>query len=39
MALEKSKLGLEESDNLDITKLKSDCDIAQSVANDLIVAK
>jgi hypothetical protein len=35
MALEASKLSLEESHNLDIAKLKSDCDIAQSVANDL----
>jgi hypothetical protein len=35
MALETSKLSLEESQNLDIAKLKSDHDIAQSVANDL----
>jgi hypothetical protein len=35
MALEASKLSLEESHNLDIAKLKSDHDIAQSVANDL----
>jgi hypothetical protein len=35
MALETSMLGLEESHNLDIAKLKSDCDIAQSVANEL----
>jgi hypothetical protein len=35
MALEESKLGLEESHNLDIAKLKSDCDITQSVANEL----
>jgi hypothetical protein len=35
MALEASKMGLEESHNLDIAKLKSDHDIAQSVANDL----
>jgi hypothetical protein len=35
MALEVSKLGLKESHNLDIAKLKSDSDIAQSVANDL----
>jgi hypothetical protein len=35
MALEASKLSLEESHNLDIAKLKSDRDIAQSVANDL----
>jgi hypothetical protein len=30
-----SKLGLEESHNLDTARLKSDCDIAQSVANEL----
>jgi hypothetical protein len=35
MTLEASKLGLKESHNLDIVKLKSDHDIAQSVANDL----
>jgi hypothetical protein len=35
MALEASKLGLAESHNLDIAKLKCDRDIAQSVANDL----
>jgi hypothetical protein len=35
MALEASKLGLEESHNLDIARLKSDRDIAQSVANEL----
>jgi hypothetical protein len=35
MALEASKLGLEESHNLDIARLKSDHDIAQSVANEL----
>jgi hypothetical protein len=35
MELEASKLGLQESHNLDIAKLKSDPDIAQSVANDL----
>jgi hypothetical protein len=35
MALEASKLGLEESHNLDIARLKSDQDIAQSVANEL----
>jgi hypothetical protein len=35
MALEVSKLGLEESHNLDIARLKSDRDIAQSVANEL----
>jgi hypothetical protein len=35
MALEASKLSLEESHNLHIAKLKSDHDIAQSVANDL----
>jgi hypothetical protein len=35
MALEASKLSLEESHNLDIAKLKNDRDIAQSVANDL----
>jgi hypothetical protein len=35
MALEASKLGLEESHNLDIAKLKSDRDIAQFVANNL----
>jgi hypothetical protein len=35
MALEASKFGLEESHNLDIPRLKSDCDIAQSVANEL----
>jgi hypothetical protein len=35
MALEASKLGLEESHNLDIAKLKSDCDIAQFVATNL----
>jgi hypothetical protein len=35
MALEASKTGVEESHNLDIAKLKSDRDIAQSVANDL----
>jgi hypothetical protein len=35
MVLEASKLSLEESHNLDIAKLKSDCDIAQSVVNDL----
>jgi hypothetical protein len=35
MTLEASKLGLEESHNLDIARLKSDCDIAQSVANEL----
>jgi hypothetical protein len=35
MALEASKLGLEESHNLDIARLKSDCDIAQSIANEL----
>jgi hypothetical protein len=34
MALETSKLCLVESHNLDIAKLKSDRDIAQSVAND-----
>jgi hypothetical protein len=35
MALEASKLGLEESHNLDIARLKSDRDIAQSIANEL----
>jgi hypothetical protein len=35
MAVETSKLGLEESQNLDIARLKSDHDIAQSVANEL----
>jgi hypothetical protein len=35
MALEASKLGLKESHNLDIARLKSDDDIAQSVANEL----
>jgi hypothetical protein len=35
MALEASKLGLEESHNLDIARIKSDRDIAQSVANEL----
>jgi hypothetical protein len=35
MALESSKLGLEESHNLDIARLKSDRDIAQSIANEL----
>jgi hypothetical protein len=35
MALEASKLGLEESHNSDIARLKSDRDIAQSVANEL----
>jgi hypothetical protein len=35
MALEASKLSLEESHNLDIAKLKNDRVIAQSVANDL----
>jgi hypothetical protein len=35
MALEASKLSLEESHNLDIAKLKNDHDIAQFVANDL----
>jgi hypothetical protein len=35
MALETSKLSLEESHNLDIAKLKNNRDIAQSVANDL----
>jgi hypothetical protein len=35
MSLETSKLSLEESHNLDIVKLKSDRDIAQSVANEL----
>jgi hypothetical protein len=35
MALEASKLGLEESHNLDIARLKSDRDIAQSVAKEL----
>jgi hypothetical protein len=35
MTLEASKLGLEESHNLDTTKLKSDRDISKSVANDL----
>jgi hypothetical protein len=35
MALEASKLGLEESHNLDIARLKSDRDIAQFVANEL----
>jgi hypothetical protein len=35
MALEASKLGLEESYNLDIARLKNDRDIAQSVANEL----
>jgi hypothetical protein len=40
MALEASKLGLEESHNLDIARIKSDYDISQSVANELIyVAK
>jgi hypothetical protein len=34
MTLETSKLGLEESHNLDIARLKSDRDIAQSVANE-----
>jgi hypothetical protein len=37
MTLEASKLGLEESHNLDIAKLKSDRDVAQSVANDLML--
>jgi hypothetical protein len=35
MALDASKLGLEESHNLDIARLKSDRDIAQSVTNEL----
>jgi hypothetical protein len=35
MALEASKLALEESHNLDIARLKSDRDIGQSVANEL----
>jgi hypothetical protein len=35
MALEAYKLGLEEYHNLDIARLKSDRDIAQSVANEL----
>jgi hypothetical protein len=35
MALEASKLSLEESHNLDIAKLKSDRDLAQSIANNL----
>jgi hypothetical protein len=35
MALEASKLGLEESHNLDIARLKSDRDFAQSVVNEL----
>jgi hypothetical protein len=35
MALEASKLGLEESHNLDIARLKSDHDIAQSLAYEL----
>jgi hypothetical protein len=35
MAFEASKLGLEVSHNLDIARLKSDRDIAQSVANEL----
>jgi hypothetical protein len=35
MALEASKLALEESHNLDIARLKRDRDIAQSVANEL----
>jgi hypothetical protein len=35
MALEASNLGLKESHNLDIARLKSDRDIAQSVANKL----
>jgi hypothetical protein len=35
MALEASKLGLEESHNLDIDRLKSDRYIAQSVGNEL----
>jgi hypothetical protein len=35
MALDVSKLSLEESHNLDIAKLKNDHDIAQYVANDL----
>jgi hypothetical protein len=33
IALEASKLGLKESHSLDIARLKSDRDIAQSVAN------
>jgi hypothetical protein len=35
MELEASKLGLEESHNFDIARLKNDRDIAQSVANEL----
>jgi hypothetical protein len=35
MALEACKLGLEESHNLDIARLKSDRDISQFVANEL----
>jgi hypothetical protein len=35
MALEASKLSLEESHKLDIAKLKSDHDVSRSVANDL----
>jgi hypothetical protein len=35
MALEASKLGLEESYNLDIARLKNDRDVAQSIANEL----
>jgi hypothetical protein len=35
MTFEASKSGVEESHNLDIAKLKTDCDIAQSIANDL----
>jgi hypothetical protein len=35
MELEVSKLDLEESHNLDISRLKSDHDISQSVANEL----
>jgi hypothetical protein len=35
MTLEASKVSLEESHNLDIDKLKSDHDIAQSITNDL----